>query len=364
MTDIDTLIVGGGLSGVYAAWLLSRENKSFILLEARDRIGGRIQCPKHDNFSTDLGPSWFWPAFNPRISRLVKEMGLDAYPQYESGLGRFQMPDGTPRTISGYPMEPEAWRISGGMIALVDRFFNNLPRDAVRLNHPVCEIQKRETGIRVGVGELEQEERTWFKARKVILALPPRLAAASILFTPDLSPALTQAILKTKTWMAGHAKFFALYPSPHWRQAGLSGQAFSQYGPLGEIHDGSNREPNAPYGLTGFVSVPAAQRREPKALKQAILAQLDLMFGSPAGHPQVFYLKDWAQERFTATEFDQRGPHEHPLFNPPDGKNSIWDNQVLLAGTETDDQLGGYLEGALASAERAVKEGMQCFNRI
>ena len=39
---VDTIIIGGGLSGMYAAYLLSKKNISFVVLEARERIGGRM----------------------------------------------------------------------------------------------------------------------------------------------------------------------------------------------------------------------------------------------------------------------------------------------------------------------------------
>jgi monoamine oxidase len=46
--------------------------------------------------------------------------------------------------------------------------------------------------------------------------------------------------------------------------------------------------------------------------------------------------------------------YQHPLYHPPAGKTSIWDGTIHFAGTETADQHGGYLEGALTAAERAV----------
>jgi monoamine oxidase len=61
------------------------------------------------------------------------------------------------------------------------------------------------------------------------------------LFTPDLPYDLSQAMLKASTWMAGQAKFYALYDKADWRRYSLSGQGFSLCGPLGEIHDGSAR---------------------------------------------------------------------------------------------------------------------------
>ena len=188
----------------------------------------------------------------------------------------------------------------------------------------------------------------------MILALPPRLAAASILFHPDLSHSMTQAMLRIGTWMAGQAKFCALYEEPFWREYGLSGQAFSERGPLGEIHDASNHE-GGPYGLTGFVGLPAVQRSQLGPLSDAILSQLAMLFGEPAAHPTAVFYKDWAQERFTATQFDQPPMVEHPLYHPPEGRTSLWDGIVHFAGTETAEQHGGYLEGALTSAERAVR---------
>jgi monoamine oxidase len=45
---------------------------------------------------------------------------------------------------------------------------------------------------------------------------------------------------------------------------------------------------------------------------------------------------------------------EHPVYHPPEGRTAIWNDTVLFAGTETAEQQGGYLEGALGAAERAV----------
>lgn len=349
----DTIIIGAGLSGMYAAFLLAAEQKPFVLLEARSRVGGRILSPEHRGFFADLGPSWYWPVINPKVNALKQTLGVKGYPQFETGLSRFQARDGHAETIEGYPMEPPGWRLDGGMISLVKGLCARIPKDAIRLNHPVCEIERLAHGIRVTVGRHDQEPKGRLTASNIILALPPRLAAGSILFTPDLPYDLTQAMLKASTWMAGQAKFFALYDRADWRKSGLSGQGFSLYGPLGEIHDASS-EMNRPYGLTGFVGIPALRRQNREGMLQAILAQLALLYSPEAGQPVRIYYQDWAREEFTATEYDQRAAHNHPEFHPPSGKTGIWGNTVLFAGTETADQLSGYLEGALSSAERAV----------
>ncbi|MEA1923289.1 MAG: NAD(P)/FAD-dependent oxidoreductase [Pseudomonadota bacterium] len=350
---VDTLIIGGGLSGIYAANLLAQKNRSFVVLEARERLGGRILCPEDQGFFSDLGPSWYWPAIHPKMAQLIQTLGLKGYHQFEEGLGRFQSSNGTVQTVSGYTNEPLSWRLCGGMMALIVKLCEEIPEKAIRLNHPVCNIEKEGSEALVSVGELEKDPFVQFKAKKVILALPPRLAASTILFNPDLPTNLTQAMLKIGTWMAGQAKVTALYEEPFWRQTKLSGQAFSQRGPMGELHDASNHE-QGPYGLTGFVGIPAAQRNDQALLSKAILDQLALIYGAAAGRPISFYYKDWAREKFTATQLDQPPMYAHPLYHPPANQTSFWDNIIHFAGTETANQHGGYLEGALTAAARAV----------
>ncbi|WP_035239379.1 flavin monoamine oxidase family protein [Desulfobacter vibrioformis] len=353
MEEVETIIIGAGLSGVACAARLVAQNRSVLVLEARSRIGGRILCPEHQDFFADLGPSWFWPMVNPEVSALVQDLGVKSYPQFEQGLALFETKDGHVQTVSGCPMEPPAFRLEGGMMALVKGLLARGGENCIRLDHPVCEIRRLDHGCRVSVGHLDQPPRCELTASNVILALPPRLAAGSILFTPDLSYDLSQAMLKASTWMAGHAKFFALYDRASWRRLGLSGQAFSQRGPLGEIHDGSGAG-DTPYGLTGFAGIPALRRKDEKTMSRDILAQLAQLFGSGAAQPLALYYQDWATEAFTATEYDKRSCHNHPEFYPPGGRTSIWNNTLHFAGTETAGQFGGYLEGALVSARRAA----------
>jgi len=105
----------------------------------------------------------------------------------------------------------------------------------------------------------------------------------------------------------------------------------------------------------GFLNIPAAQRNKKNALTRAILVQLAAIYGPSAAQPTQFYYQDWAREKYTATQYDQPPMHDHPLYQPPAGQTAIWDGLVQFAGSETANQHGGYLEGALDSAQRAVE---------
>jgi monoamine oxidase len=82
-------IIEGGLAGLYAGKLLQAVGVDFRVVEARERLGGRILStdaegtPSEDGF--DLGPSWFWPHVQPQLASLVQELGLATFPQHNNG---------------------------------------------------------------------------------------------------------------------------------------------------------------------------------------------------------------------------------------------------------------------------------------
>ncbi|WP_181406687.1 NAD(P)-binding protein [Alteromonas mediterranea] len=83
-------IIGGGLSGVYTAYLLEQQGiTDYILLEARDQLGGRIMdFTSQSQVTTNsfyLGPTWFWPEFQPQLNAIIKTLNLETFAQYEQG---------------------------------------------------------------------------------------------------------------------------------------------------------------------------------------------------------------------------------------------------------------------------------------
>jgi monoamine oxidase len=359
------LIIGGGLAGLTAARLLHRAGIPFQLLEARDRLGGRILSidasgeVSDDGF--DLGPSWFWPGVQPELAALVAELGLSWFPQHSYGdLIHQRMPGEAPQRYRGMRQEPQSIRLPGGTGAIIRALASSLPAPSIRLNARVVRVALNGQDAEVSfVGENGSEQTV--RASHVVLALPPRLLEATVSFSPALDSATARRWRDTPTWMAPHAKFVAVYERSFWRDAGLSGTAQSMVGPLVEIHDATTASGKA--ALFGFVGVPADQRLAVgrNALVRACIQQLASLFGSEAARPVAILFKDWAADPLTATPDDRTaGGHPSPGRRPWIGGE--WQNHVSLAGSETSSSEPGYLAGAVDAAARAVAAVMGRLN--
>lgn len=366
MTNHPVLIVGGGLAGLTAARLLHRAGIGFQLLEARGRLGGRILSAditgeaSDDGF--DLGPSWFWPGMQPALAALVRELGLAAFPQNSDGAVIFQrMSREAPQRYLGLQQEPQSMRLAGGTGAIVAALAAGLPQADIRLGARVTRVVLSGQAVEVGLVEADGTERS-MKAAHILFAMPPRLLEATVSFSPALDAATARRWRDTPTWMAPHAKIFAIYDRPFWREAGLSGTAQSMVGPLVEIHDATTASGQA--ALFGFVGVPAEQRAAlgRDAIVAAAIQQLAYLFGPQAATPRATLFKDWTADPLTATA-DDRQAGGHPVPGGDAWVTGAWRDRMSLAGSEASRSEPGYLAGAVEAATRAVADIVSSLNR-
>jgi len=85
----DAIVVGAGLSGLVAARDLSRAGKSVLVLEARDRVGGRTWTKASNGRHFDMGGQFVSPT-QDRIIALCKEFGLRITPSAVDGDSLFE----------------------------------------------------------------------------------------------------------------------------------------------------------------------------------------------------------------------------------------------------------------------------------
>jgi monoamine oxidase len=81
----DVCVVGAGFAGLTAAWRLAHAGQTVVLLEARDRIGGRVWTDHlSDGTPIDRGGAWLGPG-QDRLYALAAEMGVGTYPTFVAG---------------------------------------------------------------------------------------------------------------------------------------------------------------------------------------------------------------------------------------------------------------------------------------
>ncbi|MBB2674714.1 UNVERIFIED_ORG: monoamine oxidase [Rhizobium esperanzae] len=356
---LPVMIVGGGIAGLTVAHAMQSADIEFVLVEARDRLGGRILSagndglPSEDGF--DLGPSWIWPEMQPVLSSLADRLGIRLFAQNDEGdIVLERSASIAPQRFPTFQREPRSMRIKGGTASLIAAFRGRIAADHVRLGMRVTGLTRLDGSVSVTLEGPDGAAET-MEAAIVVLAMAPRLIDRSITFEPPIDPALARRWRSTPTWMAPHAKFFAIYNEAFWRSDGLSGAAQSMIGPLGEIHDATTSSGKA--ALFGFVGLTAAQRRTigPEPIIQASVEQLVRLFGDKARTPVATLYKDWAADALTATE-DGLIAAGHPLPDARPWVSGDWSPVLMLAGSETSVTNPGYLEGAAEAAPRVAAD--------
>jgi monoamine oxidase len=83
--NVDVVVVGGGISGLMAARKVHQAGRSVLVLEARDRVGGRVLNHELRNGSVIESGGAFVGPTQEHIQRLAKELGVKTFKEYVKG---------------------------------------------------------------------------------------------------------------------------------------------------------------------------------------------------------------------------------------------------------------------------------------
>lgn len=386
--DVDVIIIGAGATGLTAACRINDAGLKVVILEARDRVGGRLWTDWIDGQLYEIGGQWVSPDQDALIET-IDDLGLETYPRYRNGDSVYIGPGAAPVRFTGgiFPASAEtraeitrlielldqlvaetdpdqpwahtrareldtisfrSWlelqsddseaidnislfiadamltkpahafstlqallmaASAGSFSHLVDadyildrRVVGGLQRvpielaarlgDAVRTSAPVERVEWDSDGVTVHARGFS------VKARRAILALPPNLIGA-IRFDPPLPRGRQQMLQHLSFGLV--IKVHATYPTPFWRDSGLSGTAFSPYQLVHEAYDNTNHG-ETQGTLVGFVSDEDADAMfalEASERRKRILESLAQYFGPLALNPVTYYESDWAAEEWT-----------------------------------------------------------------
>ena len=439
----DVIIVGAGFAGLTTARELIKAGKNVCVLEARDRVGGRVWTERfEDGTYVDWGGAWVGPT-QDRLYALAREFGVETFHTYDQGkstqffrekvkrykglipplpllsllsLDRaikrltklsktvdLQQPWLTPEAASldqqtladwmdrqmrfetarrFFKIAAEAiWaahpadisllhalfyirsgrdlntlmnikngaqqeRMVGGMQTIADRMSEAF-QDKIRFNAPVRAVRQDESGVEVIT------DGAAYRAGRVIITVPPAMFS-KIDFHPFLPE--EKQIIATRVPMGAVWKCYAIYEKPFWRAQGLNGIAATPDGYVTVTFDNSPKDGSRGI-LMGFVLGNQARQFAlllPEQRQREALSAFAAFFGPEAARPVRYLDHSFLNEEWS-------GGCYAGVFGP-----GIWTSagdalrqptgRIHWAGTETSDVWNGYIEGAIRSGERVVKE--------
>ncbi len=159
-------------------------------------------------------------------------------------------------------------------------------------------------------------------------------------------------------------KIHAVYPTPFWRAAGLSGRVTTDTSPVVQVTADNSPASGTPGVFVALIKEDAARRLErlPAAERRAtVLADLANYFGDQAANPTAYVEKSWGADKFSRGVYG--GFLAPGVWTAYGGALREQIGPLHWAGTETATTWNGKMEGALLSGERAAAEVLAALDR-
>ena len=409
--SFDALVIGAGLAGLACAQTLIAAGRRVLVLEGRQRIGGRIWTERSQGAAIDLGASWLHGLTNNPLHGLVsRQLGLSLLPTSDDsrviigpdgqpwGNGRLEQAEAwlatfvehaeqsgeadqalsallpsrlTPdqrfllladvvhelgadldRIAANAPLGDGQELIGGDAMvpAGLDRLVNHLARGIdIRLGQMVREIQNTPKGVRVltATGEVLESQR-------VCCTVPLGvLKRGAIRFDPPLPAAKTEAI--RRLGMGVLDKIVLLFPRRFWDASSWIGNDSPQPGLWPEWVDLTPLIGRP--ALMGFNAAAEAQQLAQQAngaIVASALRQLQRCYPKRSiPEPSAALLTRWGEDPFTYGSYSYPAVGSTPAMREQLGQR--W-HGLIFAGEAVNTRFPATLQGAYLSGMEAAQQ--------
>ncbi|WP_458042471.1 MULTISPECIES: flavin monoamine oxidase family protein [Bacteria] len=126
----DVVVIGAGAAGLTAANALRNAGLSVAVLEARERVGGRLWTDEIEGAMLEIGGQWVSPDQDALIDT-VAELGLETYSRYREGDSVYVGPDGEAHRFTGemFPVSAETERVIAEITERLDAMVAEIDPD-------------------------------------------------------------------------------------------------------------------------------------------------------------------------------------------------------------------------------------------
>ena len=352
------IVIGAGMSGLVAAYELVRVGHDVTILEARDRIGGRvltIRSPFSNNHFAEGGAARIKPSHNLTLG-YANHFNLNLDPFYATSGDYVNMSNGNREIISnntylntsyGSILRNEYLKIRGGSDLLPRSFYNSSAlNNKIYLGVPVTSIHQQNDNVTVQTSNGNQ-----FIADKVLCTVPITVLN-KIQFTPPLSPE-KQTAMNGGYRYAPSTRVYMQFQNRFWENESLNGWGNSDIPE--EIWQPTWDLAGSTGIIMSYLRWTAAQEMDALSEEERInyiLSRWENIFPGAASSLQSGMSQSWAEEEWSKGAWaSPTGSQDAALAN----HIGLAEDRIHFAGEHASDD-HGWMQGALFSGLRAAAE--------